>query len=94
MKLCKKNCKEIVGYFYLDSIDWVNKNNGLDNFMLPDKTEFTSIKELINYAIELIPNCAFKAFASFHFIKCGVVKTETALLMNYKDDGSVQTFKC
>ncbi len=92
MKLCKDKFKEKVGYFYLDAIDWVCNYTDLNNFILPEKTEFMSIKEMIRYAIDNVPVSATESFAKFHYIKNDVIKEETALLFKYYN-GSLKTFQ-
>ena len=92
MKLCKNKFKEKVGYFYLDAIDWVCNDTDLNNFILPEKTEFMSIKEMIRYAIDNVPSSATESFAQFHYIKNDVIKEETALLFKYYN-GSLKTFQ-
>ena len=92
MKLCKNKFKEKVGYFYLDAIDWVCNYTDLNDFILPEKTEFMSIKEMIRYAIDNVPASATESFAKFHYIKNDVIKEETALLFKYYN-GSLKTFQ-
>lgn len=92
MKLRKNKFKEKVGYFYLDAIDWVNNVTCLNNFILPEKTEFMSIKEMIRYAIDNVPASATESFAKFHYIKNDLIKEETALLFKYHN-GSLKTFQ-
>lgn len=93
MKLCKSKFKEKANYFYLDAVDYVNAID-LNNFVIPEKVEFTSIKQMVEYAMELVPATALESFASFHYIKNDVMKEEIAMLFKYDNSGNLQTFKC
>lgn len=94
MKLLKTKFKENVGYFYLDAVDFADINNNLNNFILPDKTEFISMRELIVYATNIIPENVTEAFAKLHYVRNDIIQEETALLFKYKKDGTLQQFKC
>lgn len=94
MKLTKDKSKEKVGCFYLDAVDFINAYSNLNSFILPEKTEFISMRELIVYATNIVPENATEAFAKLHYIKNDIIQEETALLFRLNKDGTLQQFKC
>lgn len=74
---------------FLDSIDYFSDRTCLNHFLIPDKTEFTSFKELMNYAINRVPNDSLEAYAHLH---CGI-KSVVVLLSRVLVDGSVEYFR-
>lgn len=66
MKKRNKKFSEDVKKYYLDSIDFINKDTKLNNFILTDITVFDNEQELIKYAIDNVPFNACTAYVSFH----------------------------
>ena len=78
---------------YLDSIDVVNEDTGLNNFILPDITEFDKVIDLVKYAFKKVPSNALIAYANFHKYKQEEKVNQTALLFQRLSDGTVQMFR-
>lgn len=73
---------------YLDSVDYVSEI-GLNNFLVPDRIGFTSLKQVVNYAKEIVPKRALEAYAHIHTDK----HEADMLIMRKLVDGSIETFK-
>ena len=94
MKQNLKDVKEDKKLVYLDSIDYESKNTGLNHFIIPDTHSFISFKRLIEYAISLIPDDAYVAFAAVHGYTAKEVKKDyTVRLKQEYADGFVEYFK-
>lgn len=89
-----KEVKEDKKLVYLDSIDYKSKKTGLNHFVIPDTHKFVSFKSLIEYAMILIPDDAYVAFAAIHGYTAKESKKDyTVRLKQEYADGYVEYFK-
>ena len=92
MKAVKDLFVENKNKVYLDSVDFTNEDTGLDQFILPDVTEFDKEIDLIKYAIRKVPYNANVAYAHFHKYNKEDRVEVTAWLLQKLPDGNVEMF--
>lgn len=81
--------KDSISTIILDSIDYVSSNTGLNHFLIPDRTDFISLKQIVTYATRQVPQDAILATAHIHSDRFD----GDVLLKKVFADGSVQTFQ-
>ena len=81
--------KNSISIITLESIDYVSYNTGLNHFLIPERREFTSLKQVVLYATQQVPQDAI--FSTAHI--CSDKFDGDILLKKVFADGSVQTFQ-
>ena len=81
--------KDSISIITLESIDYVSYNTGLNHFLIPERTDFISLKQVVSYATQQVPQDA--VFSTAH-IRSDKFDGDI-LLKKVLTDGSVQTFQ-
>ncbi len=81
--------KNFISIINLESIDYVSNNTGLNHFLIPERREFISLKQVVSYATQQVPQDAIFSTAHIHSDKFD----GDILLKKVFADGSVQTFQ-
>lgn len=74
---------------YLDSIDFISSDTGLKNFIIPNMTEFSSLRELLNYAFANTPKNSLESYAHIH----NENSSQDVLIFQRLEDGSTKYFQ-
>lgn len=81
--------KNSISIITLESIDYVSHNTGLNHFIIPERREFISLKQVVLYATQQVPQDAIFSTAHIRSDKFD----GDILLKKVFADGSVQTFQ-